>query len=105
MRTGKRLLTALILVSATGNFSCTKQENYSPDCSGAPKTFSADAKPALQSNCVSCHSQYANYNSVKNEAASIRSAIANGSMPKGKKMSDTDKNKVMCWIDSGTPNN
>ncbi|MFM2135487.1 MAG: hypothetical protein RL021_887 [Bacteroidota bacterium] len=101
----KRFLAASVMVSVIGTFSCKKQEDYSPDCSGAPKTFSADAKPALQSNCVSCHSQYANYNTVKNEAASIRSAIANGSMPKGKKMSDSDKNKVMCWIDSGAPNN
>ena len=86
--------------------SCKKDSSdYQPDCSGPAKSYLTDVKPTVLSNCVSCHSQYGSYNGVKNDAASIRSTIANGSMPKGKAMSDAEKNKVMCWIDAGAPNN
>lgn len=85
--------------------SCKKEQNYTPNCNGAAKTYTLDAKPAIQSNCVSCHSNYGSYNGVKNDASAIRSAIANGSMPKNKNMSDADKDKVLCWIDAGAPNN
>jgi hypothetical protein len=95
------LTTFSLLISA-----CKKDDkNYEPDCNGPAKTYALDVKPAITANCVSCHSQYNTYNGVKNDAAAIRSSIANGSMPKGKKMSDADKNNVICWIDAGAPNN
>lgn len=98
------LLTVIIAFSVF--CSCKKDaSDYQPDCSGPAKSYLTDVKPTVLSNCVGCHSQYGSYNGVKNDAASIRSTIANGSMPKGKTMSDAEKNKVMCWIDAGAPNN
>jgi uncharacterized membrane protein len=94
-----------VLTAALAYSACKKDSNYSPNCNGATKSYNADVKPTIQSNCTSCHSQYGSYNGVKNDASSIRSSIANGSMPKGKNMSDAEKDKVMCWIDAGCPNN
>lgn len=94
------------LLSTLFFLSCKKEnESYAPDCNGPAKTYSVDAKPAILSNCVNCHSQYGSYSGVKNDAAAIRSSIANGSMPKGKTMSDSEKDKVICWIDAGALNN
>lgn len=95
----------LFLLTTITVSSCKKEQDYTPNCNGAAKTYTLEAKPAIQSNCVSCHSNYGSYNSVKNDASAIRSAIANGSMPKGKSMSDSDKDNVLCWIDAGAPNN
>ncbi|MFM8431827.1 MAG: hypothetical protein ACKOA1_03430 [Bacteroidota bacterium] len=97
---------SVLLVITFIAFSCKKDaSNYQPDCSGPAKSYLVDVKPAILSNCVSCHSQYGSYNGMKNDANAIRASIANGSMPKGKSMSDAEKNKVMCWIDAGAPNN
>lgn len=89
--------------------TCKKKEtstssSYTPTCNGT-KSYSVDVKPLMQSYCVSCHSSYSSYSSVKSSASSIRSSIVSGSMPKGTSLSDDQKNKIVCWIDAGSPNN
>lgn len=86
--------------------SCKKDEaTFEPECNGPAKSYAGNVKAVIQSQCVGCHSQYANHAAVKSAAASIRSSIVNGSMPKGRTMSESEKNTVICWIDAGAPNN
>ena len=100
-----RIIILFSISLAVSFFACKKDKNYTPDCSGGTKSYASDVTPVVQSNCLNCHGQYGSYNGLKNDASSVRNAIANGSMPKGKTMSDAEKNKVLCWIDAGAPNN
>jgi hypothetical protein len=86
--------------------SCKKiAKDFSPNCSGAAKSFNTDVLPVFQANCVSCHSSYSNYANISASKTSIRSKIVDGSMPTKKSLSDAQKNAVICWIDNGAPNN
>lgn len=86
-----------------------------PDCSGAPKTFSGDVSPVIASSCAisGCHAAgstngpgaLTNYTQVFNARSAIRTAVANGTMPKSGTISTTQKNAILCWIDNGAANN
>lgn len=92
-------------------YSCKKKDSgntstsYIPSCNGAVPSFSSSVKPLFQSYCVSCHSNYSTYSQISFSASSIRTAIINGSMPKGTSLSEEQKNNIVCWIDGGKPNN
>lgn len=77
--------------------------NYTPTCSGTP-SFSITVKPIVNSSCGGCHN-YSTYTQISGSANSIRSSIANGSMPKGSTLSNAQKNDIICWIDANSPNN
>jgi uncharacterized membrane protein len=101
-----RFFILLTLLSCGAAFSCKKEEeSFEPECPGPAQSYAGVVKSVIQTNCVGCHAQYGTYTGVKNAAASIRRAIANGSMPRGRTMSEADKNTVICWIDAGAPNN
>ena len=86
-----------------------------PDCSGAAKTFSSDVSPVIASSCAvsSCHAAgsangpgaLTNYTQVFNARSAIRTAVANGTMPKSGTLSNAQKNAILCWIDNGAANN
>lgn len=100
-----------VLLIALGCFgllvSCSKDNSspYIPNCNGAAKSYSTDVAPVVQSACVSCHQNYSSYSSVYSSRNSIRSMVASGQMPQGKSLSNEDKDKILCWIDNGAPNN
>jgi hypothetical protein len=104
MRFISLLLLGLIAFSA-----CKKNNSqgngtvYTPSCSGT-KSFKNDVLPILNSSCNGCHS-YNTYQSVSSVASSIRSDVANGSMPKNSTLSNSQKDAILCWIDNGMPNN
>ena len=86
------------------------------DCSTVTnKSFSADINPIVQNTCnaAGCHASgsfngpgaITNYSEVFNNRAAIRTAIASGAMPKNTTLSTSQKNSILCWIDSGAPNN
>ena len=86
------------------------------DCSAVSnKSFSADVNPIVQSTCnaAGCHASgsfngpgaITNYTEVFNNRVLIRSVIASGRMPQGGSLSAAQKNSILCWIDSGAPNN
>ncbi len=86
--------------------SCKKAaKTFTPDCSGAAKSFSTDVLPVFQSSCVSCHGSFSNYANICASKTNIRSKIADGLMPTKGNLTDAQKNAVLCWIDNGTPNN
>ena len=79
------------------------------------KAFAADVNPIIQSSCAisGCHAAgstngpgaLTNYTQISTAAASIRSAVSSGRMPQGSTLSSAQKSSIICWIDSGTPNN
>ncbi len=84
------------------------------DCSTVTnKAFAANVNPIIQASCnvAGCHATgstngpgpLTNYAQIS--TGSIRSAISSGNMPKGSSLTTAQKNSIICWIDSGVPNN
>jgi hypothetical protein len=112
----------LITVIAVFIISCSKDGGSkgggttTVDCSTITnKAFAADVNPIIQATCTQagCHGSgsfngpgpLTNFSQVSASSSSIRAAIASGRMPQGSSLSTSQKNSVICWIDSGTPNN
>jgi len=86
------------------------------DCSAVTnKAFGADVNPIIQAFCnqAGCHASgsfngpgaITNYNEVFTNRGAIRNAIASGRMPQTGTLTTAQKNSILCWIDSGAPNN
>ncbi|MEO7393561.1 MAG: hypothetical protein ABIU11_01385 [Chitinophagaceae bacterium] len=86
------------------------------DCNNVSnKAFAADVNPIIQSTCAvnGCHASgsfngpgaLTTYSQIFNARSIIRSSVASGSMPKNSSLSTSAKNSILCWIDSGAPNN
>ncbi len=116
------LLLSIVLISVT----CSKSTGggggggggggTTLDCSVVTnKAFAADVNPIIQSFCnvPGCHAAgstngpgpLTNYSQVSAARANIRSAISSGLMPQGSSLTTAQKNSIICWIDSGAPNN
>jgi hypothetical protein len=115
----KKTLT-LITVITVSIFSCSKDGSKNGtttvDCSTITnKAFAADVNPIIQGTCnlSGCHASgsfngpgaLTNFSQVSANSSSIRAAIVSGRMPQGISLSASQKNSLICWIDSGTPNN
>ena len=103
----KKIMFGLLVCSALLG-ACSKSSTnpgYTPDCTGAAKSFSSDVSPLIQSACTGCHSKYAGYSGITGDKAAIRSTIVDGSMPQGSSLSSAQKNSIVCWIDNGALNN
>ncbi len=83
-------------------------------CTGT-QSFSADVNPIIQANCTSsgCHDATSSngpgalmtYQRIFDARALIRSAVNSGTMPKNGSLSAAQRAAIICWIDSGAPNN
>jgi len=79
------------------------------------KAFAADVLPILQSSCAisGCHAAgstngpgaLTNHTQAAAAASSIKSAVSSGRMPQTGTLSTAQKNSIICWVDSGAPNN
>lgn len=103
--------------------SCKKTETTagssgtaSVDCSSVTSTWAANVQPIVQTYCAgssSCHASGSHegpgalttYQQVYNSRQSIRTAVANGSMPQGTSLTTAQKASVICWIDNGAQDN
>ncbi|HEX4875299.1 MAG TPA: hypothetical protein VFV31_01425 [Chitinophagaceae bacterium] len=99
--------------------SCSKDKDNnggsSLDCSTVAKSFATDVNPVIQASCnvAGCHATgsgngpgaLTNYTQVFNARTAIRSSVSSGRMPQGSSLSTAQKNSILCWIDSGAPNN
>lgn len=97
--------------------ACKKNPDISPvDCSGPAKLFAIDVNPVIQASCAinsGCHAAGSNngpgpllnYSQVFNARSDIRSAVASGHMPLNGTLTATERNAILCWIDSGAINN
>jgi hypothetical protein len=96
--------------------ACSKKPEFTPDCSGAAKSFATDVSPVFQTSCAinsGCHATgsgngpgpLVNYSQIFNAKGLIRSEVASGRMPLNSTLTATQKNAILCWIDNGAPNN
>jgi len=109
------LLTSVLFIVSCSKSGSDPDTPPATSCTGAAKTFSLDVNPIIQTYCnqASCHASgstngpgpLTNYSQVYSARAVIRNAVATGLMPKNTTLSTAQKNAVVCWIDSGAPNN
>ena len=110
----KHLLNLSLALSVVLIAACTKdevEENLpNKDCLTA-YTYNADISMIINDNCVSCHSgvqppRLTNYSEVINSIERVKArAITEKTMPESKPLSDSDIEKLNCWINQNTPEN
>ncbi|HET6994098.1 MAG TPA: hypothetical protein VFI06_03900 [Chitinophagaceae bacterium] len=115
----KKRIMYLAGIVAVVAIACSKGSSgmvASIDCSGGAKSFMTDVNPIIQSTCTvgsNCHAAGSNngpgpltsFQQVFNARTLIRSAVINGTMPKDGRLSATQINAIVCWIDNGAANN
>jgi len=89
--------------------------NGNVDCATVAKSFSANVQPITSSRCAvpGCHGagsvngpgELTTYQQIFNARAQIRPAVSSGLMPQGSSLTQAQINTIICWIDSGAPNN
>jgi hypothetical protein len=89
--------------------TCKKKDNakndaYTPTCVGT-KSFANDVFPLIQSKCWRCHNNMDNYAEVQILAASMKDMVISGIMPKDDKLTNAQKDVIVCWVEAGAPNN
>jgi len=96
--------------------ACSKKAEFTPDCSGPAKSFDTDVSPVFQTSCAinsGCHAAgsgngpgpLVNYSQIFNAKGAIRPEVASRHMPLNATLTETQLNAILCWIDSGAPNN
>ncbi len=115
-------ITVLIFISLSIGCSKNKSNNSSnnppvqDNCNGIDSHFATKVFPIIQSSCATnsgCHGNgstngpgaLTNYSQISNAASAIRTAVISGAMPKNGTLGATEKNIIICWVNSGAPNN
>jgi hypothetical protein len=95
-------------------YSCKKSDGATSEIPCNPSvSFAATVKPIFINNCAikDCHDGNNmpaiadTYIQSRDNSPQIKFAVENGTMPKGFKLSATDKAAILCWIDNGSKNN
>lgn len=85
-------------------------------CVGLSIRFGADVQPIINSTCATssnCHATgstnrggpLTDYTKIFNKRSDIHGQVSAGLMPQSTTLSSDQKNKILCWINSGAPNN
>ena len=106
------ILTLTVLLNA-----CSKGGGSGSDpCNGLSFKFSTDVQPIINTTCAinsSCHATgstnsggpLTDHGKILAKTSQIKFQVENGLMPKTGSLTTTEKNKIICWINSGAPNN
>jgi hypothetical protein len=104
----------IVLSCKKGSESTTNNNTSTNTCTGSV-SFSSDVNPIIQSVCAvsGCHDASSTngpgalttYQQILNARTLIRTAVANGTMPKNTTLTTAQKNAILCWIDNGAANN
>jgi len=109
-------LAALVLVASGCYYD--KEELLYPggsNCQGAASKFS-QVNPIIQTKCSfssSCHATgtsniggpLTTYDQIKNKAAQIKLQVQTGLMPQTGSLTAAELQSIVCWVESGAPNN
>ena len=109
------LLSFIIIINNACSKSSDDPPNNTVDCSTAATSWANNVSPIVNSTCnqVGCHGTgsnngpgpLTNYSQVFAARSSIRAAVLSGAMPQNSTLSTSQKNSIICWIDSGAPQN
>ena len=80
------------------------------------QAFNADVAPIIASSCAintTCHAAgstngpgaLTSYTQISGNAPAIKTAVQSGRMPQTGSLTTGQKNSIICWVDSGAPNN
>lgn len=94
----------VMLLFVTCKKKNNKSETYTPTCSGT-RSFQSDVFPLIKSKCWRCHNNMADYNQVKSLSTQIKDNVISGAMPKDDKLTNDQKDIIVCWVEAGAPNN
>src|SRR5580765_2641990 len=108
------ILTIGIVMYACSKSSGGGEVITTPTCTGT-QSFTNDVNPIIQASCAisGCHAAgsfngpgaLTTYSQIFNARSLIRTAIANGSMPKTGTLTTAQRNTIICWIDNGAESN
>lgn len=106
----RAVIIIIIVVFLSG---CTKKESGTIVTTCDPATsYKTTVKQILVGSCSSagCHDgnnlpSLADYQTAHDAAAQIKTAVANGVMPKNATLSPADKAALICWLSNGAQNN
>lgn len=117
----KAIYTGVIIGLLSLAISCSKSGGSNPPpvadpCAGTTFRFATEVQPIINSTCansISCHAggsvnpggPLTDYNLIFSKRVAIKFQIENGLMPKGGSLTTAQKNTIICWINSGAPNN
>ncbi len=108
------IISLSFFVESCGKCDCIKSTD---PCNGLSFKFAADIQPIINASCATspgCHSSgsintggpLTNYNEVFNKRLEIKVQVSAGSMPlPPDSLASDQKKKIICWINSGAPNN
>lgn len=110
------ILSASLLISCSKDKSSGGSTPFTVNCATVTnKAFAADVSPIIQSSCAisGCHAsgstngpgELTSHAQISAAASNIRSAVSTGRMPQTGTLSSAQKSSIICWIDSGAPNN
>ena len=89
---------------ATADLKLKKTRNLSAQLTTAEWLQSMPGTPKQKDgvlNCVSCHSQMAQWDGVKGDSEAIRNKVSSGQMPPRAKLKPEDIARFTAWIDCG----
>jgi len=108
-------ITAIVILISCSKDSGGGGGGNNNTCATVPKAFAADVNPLIQTFCnqAGCHNPgstngpgpLTNYTEVFNARVAIRGQVQAGLMPQNTTLTTAQKNTIICWIDSGAPNN
>ena len=121
----KKSIFIIITILSIGGLaeSCSKSKDNNPagggrtfSCTGISPKFAADVLPIFNTVCSinsTCHATgttnsggpFTNYTQIAAKTSDIRAAILSGVMPQTGSITQAQTNNLICWIDSGAPNN
>lgn len=116
----KKIILAGLVAATVFSTGCyyDKEELLYPggtNCQGAANKFS-NVHPIIQSKCAntpSCHAAgstnaggpLTNFDQIKAKAASIKLQVQTGLMPQLGSLTAAELQSIVCWVESGAPNN
>lgn len=82
-----------------------EEESCDPDIS-----FSADVKPIIDANCISCHGgnqapNLSTFNGISINADRVKTQVVSRRMPLGGSLTQEEIEFIKCWIENGALNN
>ena len=113
-------ISAIVILFMSGLvLGCSYDKETLPqqtDCTTINARFSLDINPIAENRCANnsaCHGsgsvngpgELLTYNQIKAAASLIKTAVETRRMPLGSSLSQSEINKISCWVNSGAENN